>query len=99
MKSRKRRGSKRPFAPRWLALVVLVTALAIPCVTAGQASGRLQIHQLNVGQGDAALIVSPLGETMLIDTGPTSASACASATGIVTYLTNIGMGRLDYHVA
>jgi beta-lactamase superfamily II metal-dependent hydrolase len=35
----------------------------------------LQIHQIIVGQGDAALIVSPLGETMLIDTGPSQQRA------------------------
>src|SRR5688500_17001466 len=57
---------------------------ALPALAFAQANGKLQIHQLNVGQGDAALIVSPLGQTMLIDTGPFSASSCASETGIIT---------------
>lgn len=73
--------------------------LAIPTLAFTQANGQLQIHQLNIGQGDAALIISPLGETMLIDTGPTSASSCQSATGIITQLANLGLTRLDYHVA
>src|SRR5687767_2912116 len=73
--------------------------LLLPSLAIAQANGQLQIHQLNIGQGDAALIISPLGETMLIDTGPLSASSCASATGIITQLTNIGLTRLDYHVA
>jgi beta-lactamase superfamily II metal-dependent hydrolase len=59
----------------------------------------LQIHFIKVGQGDAALIVSPLGETLLIDSGPESASSCASATGIITYLASVGLTKLDYHVA
>jgi glyoxylase-like metal-dependent hydrolase (beta-lactamase superfamily II) len=41
----------------------------------------------------------PLGETMLIDTGPTTASSCQSSAGIITQLANIGLTRLDYHVA
>src|SRR5687767_12012334 len=73
--------------------------LLLPSLAIAQANGQLQIHQLNIGQGDAALIISPLGETMLIDTGPTTASSCASATGIITQLMNIGLTRLDYHVA
>jgi beta-lactamase superfamily II metal-dependent hydrolase len=77
----------------------LLLILLIPSVAAAQANGHLQIHYLNVGQGDAALIVSPLGQTMLVDTGPFSAGNCASATGIITQLTGIGVTRLDYHVA
>lgn len=35
----------------------------------GQANGKLQIHFIDVGQGDGALLVSPQGETVLFD-GP-----------------------------
>src|SRR6188474_719142 len=71
----------------------------MPAAAAAQANGHLQIHYLNVGQGDAALVISPLGQTMLIDSGPFSASNCASATGIVTQLTALGVTKIDYHVA
>lgn len=36
--------------------------------------GKLHVYFFNVGQGDAALIVSPEGHTVLVDTGPASAS-------------------------
>lgn len=48
----------------------VVLLLLFPVLVFAQANGQLQIHQLNIGQGDAALIISPLGETMLIDTRP-----------------------------
>jgi beta-lactamase superfamily II metal-dependent hydrolase len=84
-----------PLRSGTLALALLL----LPSASAAQANGQLQIHFINVGQGDATLIVSPLGETMLIDSGPESASACAGPTGIITYLDSIGLSRLDYHVA
>jgi beta-lactamase superfamily II metal-dependent hydrolase len=40
---------------------------------AGPPDGKLHIYFFDVGQGDAALIVSPEGRTVLVDTGPASA--------------------------
>lgn len=85
--------------PPALSLFVLACLCLSPVRAAAQANGQLQIHQIRVGQGDAALIVSPMGETILIDSGPESASSCASSTGIITYLASIGLTHLDYHVA
>jgi beta-lactamase superfamily II metal-dependent hydrolase len=59
----------------------------------------LRIHIIRVGQGDATLLVTASGGTMLIDAGPQSASNCAGANGIVTYLTSVGLTHLDYFVA
>ncbi|WP_163865323.1 ComEC/Rec2 family competence protein [Myxococcus eversor] len=38
------------------------------------ADGRLHVYFFDVGQGDAALIVSPKGNTVLVDSGPASAA-------------------------
>jgi hypothetical protein len=35
----------------------------------GQGNGNLQIHFMDVGQGDGAILISPQGETVLFDDG------------------------------
>jgi beta-lactamase superfamily II metal-dependent hydrolase len=60
----------------------------------GQANGNLQLHFIDVGQGDGALLVSPLGETILFDDGTTD--DCSKP---VDYLTNLGVTQIDYHIA
>ncbi len=52
-----------PFA---VAAVVLVGGLTL----ASQPDGRLHLFALDIGQGDAILVVAPTGETALIDGGP-----------------------------
>jgi beta-lactamase superfamily II metal-dependent hydrolase len=58
-----------------LAVPVLVIALVAPVGAAAPASaaGELDIVQLNIGQGDAALFRGPCGEVGLIDAGDGSA--------------------------
>lgn len=53
---------------RWRAL--LITFLLLwPPVLLPQANGKLQIHFMAVGQGDGAVLISPLGEVVLFDNG------------------------------
>ena len=40
----------------------------------GSGDGKLHLHILDVGHGDAALIVSPTGRTVLVDVGPPDAA-------------------------
>jgi beta-lactamase superfamily II metal-dependent hydrolase len=58
----------------------------------GPAGGILRIHQLNVGQGDAALITTPDGRHVLIDAGP-------HANTVAALLRMVGVDTLDLVVA
>jgi beta-lactamase superfamily II metal-dependent hydrolase len=52
--------------------------------------GKLHVYFFNVGQGDAALIVSPEGHTVLVDAGPAS-----SADHLLNRLPELLTQRLD----
>lgn len=67
-------------------LLVPAVALAI----AG--NGKLQIHHIDVGQGDGALLISPNGQTALFDDGN-----YLSCTNIKNYLQGLGITTVDYH--
>ncbi|HWP43915.1 MAG TPA: MBL fold metallo-hydrolase, partial [Blastocatellia bacterium] len=63
-----------------------------PEFTPGPISGRLVIHFLDVGQGDAQLIQIPSGETVLIDSGD-------SGKPTVDLLKRFGVTKLDLVIA
>jgi beta-lactamase superfamily II metal-dependent hydrolase len=54
----------------------------------------LRIHHIDAEQGDAALIVSPEGETAMVDNG--DMNECAN---VLTYLDTLGITSIDYHFA
>ncbi|MBE3071351.1 MAG: Ig-like domain-containing protein [Acidobacteria bacterium] len=56
-------------------------------------SGSLEIHYLDVGQGDAAILMTPSGETVMFDDGPGN---CGTVTGT---LGQMGATKIDYHIA
>lgn len=58
-----------------------------------QANGRLQIHFINVGQGDGAIVISPLGETVLIDNGVRNNCDLP-----LSYLDQLGVKKIDYQI-
>jgi competence protein ComEC len=58
------------------------------------ANGNLQLHFLSVGDGTSSLLVSPKGETVLLDSGPPP--ACSTT---IAYLRKLGVTRIDYHIA
>ncbi len=63
-----------------LAGPALLLALAVIAFVQSRPDGRLHLHFLPVGQGNAILVVSPAGQTVLIDGGP-DATALLSALG------------------
>jgi len=72
---------------RTLLAAALLAALAPPALAKG---ARLRVDFIDVGQGDAALITSPAGKTVLIDGGPHEASA-----SLVSFLRERHTGPLD----
>jgi competence protein ComEC len=77
-----------PLRRRLLGALLAVTALLVPI--AAHAAGRLRVDFIDVGQGDAALITSPTGKTVLIDGGPRRSSAA-----LLAFLNKHTHGPLD----
>jgi competence protein ComEC len=74
-----------------LAVAALPLLVWSSAIGAGPPSD-LTIRFFDVGQGDAALVSSPAGATMLVDGGPDQVQ-------VATYLSSLGIKRLDVVVA
>jgi competence protein ComEC len=61
-------GAARLLRPAPLSIATLAAVAALTLAT--QPDGRLRVTMLDVGQGDAVLVVAPTGATMLVDGGP-----------------------------
>src|SRR5215471_4953174 len=80
------------FRKNWmhLVLVLLMSSLAF----AQAENGNLQIHHVDVGQGDGAVLISPKGEVVLFDMGEDmKRKECQTA---VAYLDQLGIRKIDY---
>jgi competence protein ComEC len=85
--------TRRPVPRTALVIAAGLAPLVVwsSAITAGPPSG-LTVRFLDVGQGDAALLTSPGGVTMLVDGGPDDAQ-------VATELVALGVRRLDVVVA
>ena len=61
----------------------------------GDVGGELAIHHIDVGQADATLLITPAGETILIDTGDWR----QGGEGVIEYLESHDIDRIDHLVA
>jgi beta-lactamase superfamily II metal-dependent hydrolase len=74
--------------------ILALIALLFSVSAFAQANGKLQIHYMDVGQGDGAVLISPLGEVVLFDDGVLN--QCGKP---IAYLQTLGISKIDYHIA
>jgi competence protein ComEC len=87
------RSGRRPRGrPAAVALGVLLPLVVWSSALGAGPPERLTVRFIDVGQGDAALVTSPAGATVLIDAGP-------DETQVATELSALGVKRLDIAVA
>ncbi|MCP4633494.1 MAG: T9SS type A sorting domain-containing protein [candidate division Zixibacteria bacterium] len=71
-------------------VLAIVTVMSVTAISSGQ---DLEIHCIDVGQGDCTLIISPSGQTMLVD-----AAEYGEASNIKSYVNGLGIYSIDYFV-
>lgn len=81
-----------------LAVACLTLAIALPAAAAVTPNGRLQIIHLDVGQGDGAVLISPLGQVVMIDNGVAGTTPAMGRT-VVQQLQDLGVTHVDHHFA
>ncbi|MDP3773175.1 MAG: ComEC/Rec2 family competence protein [Gemmatimonadales bacterium] len=70
-----------------------------PATASGDGDGRLALHFLSVGQGDAAAIRTPAGRWIVIDGGPRRPDFDAGARIVAPFLRRHGVRRIAVVVA
>ncbi len=76
------------------ALSLIACILVFAGSANGQANGKLQIHHMDVGQGDGAILISPGGQVVLFDVGEDLKRK--DCTKPVSYLDQLGIKQIDY---
>ncbi|MFH1312308.1 MAG: MBL fold metallo-hydrolase [Candidatus Eisenbacteria bacterium] len=74
------------------AATVAVIAVLLLVPIAARCQGNLEIHCIDVGQGDCTLVISPTGGTLLFDAGWNAMGNSV----VIPYLQSLGITGLDY---
>jgi competence protein ComEC len=92
-----RRRRVRPRIRRTLLLAAAASAFAFwPVIAARLGDGALEIHAIDVGQGDALAIRTPRGRWLLVDAGMRSQRFDAGRSRVTPYLQKRGVRRLEW---
>lgn len=74
-------------------LHILALSLLLSVIAYAQENGKLQIHFMDVGQGDGVVLISPRGEVVLFDGGVHN-----HCTKPLNYLRRLGLRQIDYQI-
>lgn len=87
------RGSKG-----WQAVFLLgMLAVIFCCWQMGWNNKEMQVHFIDVGQGDSALVITPHGRAFMVDTGGVREGSYDIGSRVdVPYLLHYGVEKLDY---
>jgi competence protein ComEC len=80
----------------WAGAALLWGLLLLPAVRgAGGRDPGLTLHFLDVGQGDAAVIVTPAGHAVVVDAGPRTERFDAGRRVVLPFLERLGVRRVE----
>lgn len=82
----------------WQAVFLLgMLAMVFCCWQMGCNNKEMQVHFIDVGQGDSALVITPHGRAFMVDTGGVREGSYDIGSRVdVPYLLHYGVQKLDY---
>lgn len=95
---RRKAGASKAQIIMLIVMILVIVSLVVYWAVSSQsfnlaAKDKLQLHFIDVDQGDCTLIITPEGESMLIDSGKDRQSE-----KVVSYISELGIRTLDYMV-
>jgi competence protein ComEC len=93
-----RRRVRPPLRRLLLVAAAVAALLAWPAAAHRLGDGAVEIHAIDVGQGDAFAIRSPRGRWILVDAGPRTPRFDAGSARVLPYLQRRGARRLEWLV-
>lgn len=91
-------GQKLRDSKGWQAFLLLgMLAVVFCCWQIGWNNKEMQVHFIDVGQGDSALVITPHGRAFMVDTGGVREGSYDIGSRVdVPYLLHYGVEKLDY---